>query len=516
MPRLPGKAAPIFLSVLSGTLVFLSFPDPGLSFLAWAAFIPLLLALPGRSAKDAFFYGLLTGLAANCGVLYWIFPMIRFNTGSLLQACVCLLLLAGYLALYFGAWALALRSAGRRTSSVLLYSLFAAALWVALEYARTHFLTGFPWALLGYSQWRFIPLIQISEFTGVYGVSFLIIFVNVLAARIFTTQRYSALIPVLPALALIVLWGYSARTEYAAPHGAKTTIAVIQGNIDQYKKWDEAYEQEIIDTYSSLVREASALRPALVVWPETAVPGFLPVDRRLYSWVSGLARETGAYQLAGTPFNDGGRDSYNSVLLFGPQGGLAGWHKKTHLIPFGEYVPLRKILEPFFGILNALGDFNRGDEHNVLAAGSLKWGPSICSENFFGGIVRRFVRNGADILVNQTNDAWFFRTSAPAQHFIMNVFRAVENRRTVVVSGNTGISGIVAPSGEVGRQLPIFTRGYFTAEVAPCRTVTFYTRWGDVFALLCVTAAAAAFFAFLRAGKSGRRTPDAPTGAPIA
>lgn len=475
-------------------MLALSFPAANLFPLAWIALVPLLSLIPARTATRAGLLGFATGTLASAGILYWIFPMIQFNTGSWLQALVCLAALSAYLGLYYGVWSfvLGLFSTGL---SVLRYSFISAALWVSLEFLRSYFLTGFPWALLGFSQWEFIPIIQVSEYTGVYGVSFLIVLVNTVVARLVVTRRFLQLLPFAAAMAAVALCGrlLLERNYFSPP--PYMHIALLQGNIDQYKKWDDAYGQEIIDVYTDLARKASAAKPELIIWPETAVPGFLPADPRLFSWVSGVARQTGAYQMAGAPYNNGGRDSYNASFLFGPEGEFIAAHRKTHLVPFGEYVPMRKALEPFFGVLNQLGDFSRGSDNTVLPVKSIFWGPTICSENFFGDVVRKFVRNGADVLVNQTNDAWFFRTAAAEQHFIMNVFRAVENRRTVVVCGNTGISGIVEPSGRISRRLEPFKRGYLLARVAPAKGLTFYSRWGDFFAALCI---AAVFFALFR------------------
>jgi apolipoprotein N-acyltransferase len=263
-------------------------------------------------------------------------------------------------------------------------------------------------------------------------------------------------------------------------------VGVVQPSIDQYKKWDQAYEQEIKDTYSDLLDTLSESNPDIIIWPETAVPGFLPANRELYGWVRSIAKKTGAYNLIGAPYNNGDNEFYNASILFGPEGEMLGVHKKTHLVPFGEYVPFRSELAPYFGILNTLGDFKWGKNYDAFAVKSIMWASTICSENFFCGTVRRFVLNGAEIIVNQTNDAWFLKTAAAQQHFIMNVFRAIENRRPIVVAGNTGISGVVSPAGDISQQTELFERTVFTAKVSPSRKITFYTKYGDIFSQLCI------------------------------
>jgi apolipoprotein N-acyltransferase len=266
-------------------------------------------------------------------------------------------------------------------------------------------------------------------------------------------------------------------------------VAVIQGNIDQYKKWDNAYKDEIIDDYTALVKKASLSKPDLIIWPETAVPGLLPADPRLFSWVNRICQETATFHVIGAPYFNGGGAYYNASFLFGPDGEIIDWHKKIHLVPFGEFVPLRKLLSPFFSYLDTMGDFSPGDGVSLFSVKSVLWGPTICSENFFGGIVRRTALSGAEILLNQTNDAWFFRTSAAELHFTMNVFRAVENRRAVVVSANTGISGVIEPSGRISKRTELFRTDYFVTSVGPSKKMTFYTRWGNIFSYLCILSA---------------------------
>ena len=518
------------LAVLSGILLFLSFPDTNLSYLAWVAFIPMLMAVEDTGLPGSFMLGFITGFTVNAGTLYWIYPMISFNTGSWFQALLCLVSISSYMALYYGVWAAALRlvmrssgddatidgrpettlDSGKTTGSVerfrwkrlwyhvyaskaqfplLRFSLLAAALWVSLEYLRSYLLTGFPWLLLGMSQWQNTSLIQICEFTGVYGISFMIIYANVGFARFFKTKKLASFTVVIAGLACVITLSYviKLRNDISAP--PYMSVAVLQGNIDQYKKWDSAYQAEIMKTYSELAVEASLHNPDLIVWPETAVPGYLPSNMYLYDWIREVTKETKTYNLIGSPYNNGDNEYFNGVLLFGPEGEMMGVHKKTHLVPFGEFVPFRKILEPYFGILNTLGDFTRGSDNNVFPVKSILCASTICSENFFGSTVRRFVLNGAEIIFNQTNDAWFFKTSAADQHFIMNVFRAVESRRTVVVAGNTGISGIISPGGAVKLRTKLFEKTYFIGKVTPSRYVTFYARYGDIFAQCCLAAA---------------------------
>jgi apolipoprotein N-acyltransferase len=481
------KTQSILLIILGGVLIFASFPHANMYLFAWIALIPLLLILAKKpnSLFRAFAAGFLTGFISNLGLIYWIYPTIKYNTNSWQLALTCLLLLSAYMSLYMGLWALLIQAV-RPTLSVFRFTLFAAALWVTLEYLRSYLFTGFPWVLLGYSQWKFLPVIQIAEYTGVFGVSFLIIWINVGIYRLIITKRWLSFAGLFITFIGILIFGWVRLNLNYYSKPPYITVAVIQGNIDQYKKWDTAYEKEIMQTYSDLVLDAAKHKPDLILWPETAIPGYLPSNAHLYVWINRLAKNTETYHLIGSPYYNSGMDYYNSIILFGPEGDILNWHHKTHLVPFGEYIPHRNWFQPFFGILNTLGDFSRGKELSTLSIKSVIWGTTICSENFFGDISRNLVKNGAEVLTNHTNDAWYFKTSAPYQHFIMNVFRAIENRRPVVVCGNTGVSGTVEPSGKISKTVPIFETTYFLTRIEPCSKITFYTKWNDLFAKACI------------------------------
>jgi apolipoprotein N-acyltransferase len=484
---MPKELKYIFISVLSGILLALSFPNSHLYLLAWIALIPLLYVTSQKTVLGAFWHGFVTGFIAYAVMMYWIYVTVKFNTNSWQQSFLCLFFLSCYLALYIGVWSL-LINAVNRSLSVLRFSVFAASTWVMLEYVRTYLLTGFPWNLLGYSQYKLLPVIQISEFTGVYGVSFLIVFVNVGLWQFIKTRRPLPFVTLAASLTLITVFGWQRLNSVYYSSPPYVTVAVMQPNIDQYKKFDSAYEAEIFNTLGELAKKAAEHKPDVIVWPETAIPGYLPSNAYMYAWVSTLARETNTYHLVGTPYYNGGADYYNATVVFSSNGELVGWHKKVHLVPFGEFIPFRKYLSKYFEILNTLGDFTRSRDITPLPVKSMFCGTTICSENFFGYISRTFTKKGAQFLTNQTNDAWFFKTSAPMQHFIMNVFRAIENRRSIVVCGNTGVSGAVEPSGYISMTVPIFTKTYFLTRVAPRDTLTFYTRFGDLFAMGCIAA----------------------------
>jgi apolipoprotein N-acyltransferase len=267
-------------------------------------------------------------------------------------------------------------------------------------------------------------------------------------------------------------------------------ISVIQGNISQQMKWDSAFKVATIDRYIALSRKAAGSKPHLIVWPETAMPFYFGYDAPLTSRVLKGIRLTAADYIISSPGfvrkEDHVEYRNRAFMLEAGRRNIADTYDKAHLVPFGEYVPLKKWL-PFLGKLVAqVGDFSAGEK-----GANLKWrehsiGMLICYELIFPYLAREATRNGADLLVNITNDAWYGRTSAPFQHFSMAVFRAVENRRALARAANTGISGFVDPTGKIMAASPIFEEAALTAKIPLIRVSTLYTRFGDWFSLICV------------------------------
>ena len=286
-------------------------------------------------------------------------------------------------------------------------------------------------------------------------------------------------------LICLVFGFYKLKNIGTSEHQNIRTVSILQGNIDQYKKWDEKYEQEILDTYTELATRPSSLAPDLIVWPESSVPGFLKNDKKLYNWISDIAQKTKTQHLVASNDYKNGK-LYNSAFLVTSDGKITGEYSKNHLVPFGEYMPLRNFLSKFIKVVNEIGEFSPGEKQNVVNSTDGKLGINICFEAIFPNEVRKSVKNGAEILVNLTNDAWYLKTSAPYQHFTMNVFRAVENRRFVVRAANTGVSGFIDPSGRIQSKTEIFTTTVLTDKIQPLQELTFYTKFGDIFAYLCI------------------------------
>jgi apolipoprotein N-acyltransferase len=485
-------------SVLSGLLLAASFPSLDLPFLSWFGLVPLLSVLQDRSRTQAFLLGGITGLVYFGGTIYWVTTSLHsYGHIPLLPASLLTLLLCAYCAVYPALFCAIAVHVSRLHSMLLVLALPTA--WTALELARTHIFSGFPWALLGYSQYRLLPVIQIADITGVYGVSFLIVLVNsVLWESIRDRKRLVPLLLCAALFGLVVVYGMHRMRTHEGPE--RIRIAVVQGNIEQDKKWDPAYQADVIAAYERLTRRALDGQPDLVIWPETATPFYFTGSGDNAAMTNDLRRFVASLKtplLTGSPTFEVRPDRLirlrNSAFLLNSDGSTGGAYHKHHLVPFGEYVPLRNIL--FFAkkMVEGSGDFQSGTEYTVMTmrvregGAGVPLGTVICYEIIFPDLVRRFVDHGARIMTTITNDAWFGRTSAPYQHFTMAVFRAVENHVPIARAANTGVSGFIDARGRILEMSDIFTEASIAHDIAPAARgrKTFYTRFGDVFAYLC-------------------------------
>ncbi|MBW2000510.1 MAG: apolipoprotein N-acyltransferase, partial [Deltaproteobacteria bacterium] len=285
-------------------------------------------------------------------------------------------------------------------------------------------------------------------------------------------------------------------------------VAVVQGNIDQSVKWDHNYQKKTMDIYTRLSLSAASFRPDLVVWPETSLPFFFQENNDLSKVVFEISKILDSDIIFGSPAyeREGNEVRYYNRVYYLPRGGNISFYDKVHLVPFGEYVPMKRFLPFVNRLVPAAGDFTPGRRIEPLKADLVSPGILICFEAIFPEIAREHVANGADILVNLTNDAWFGRTSAPFQHLSMAVFRAVENDRPLVRAANTGISAFIDPRGRIYAQSQLFQEAVLLAEVKRSNHGrTFYNRYGDVFVLLTLVLILIRLFAKLWYNKLFKR-----------
>ena len=499
--RLRQKLIEYSPSIASGLLVILAFPVFDFFFLAWIALLPLLISLWQRTPKEAFKAGYIFGIIYFFGTLYWIYHSITVFGGIPLIASLCIVfLLCLYLGLYPAIFSWLFISIIRKTKLPALF--IAPIVWVVLEFLKSYLFSGFPWASIGYSQYRFLHMIQVADITGIYGISFLVVAVNGAIFDIVLLKRRLREMPLYPlvysvagfitlAALLIFTLGYGVWRLGQNRESGTINVSVIQGNIEQDKKWEPAFQKEVFDIYADLSQKAAAASsPQLIIWPETSVPFLFDYDTANTEKFIQMQKGLGTYLLFGSVLvRERTKEKTlltNSALLLNRDGKPIYKYDKIHLVPFGEYVPLRSLLFFIDKIAVGIGDFVPGDSYLRAGADFGSFGTMICYEIIFPGLVRKFYAKGGDFIVTITNDAWFGSTAGPYQHFSMAVFRAVENRKPVVRAANTGISGFIDSSGRIISRTSLFTREFLPGQVKIDKTLTFYTKYGDLFSYACI------------------------------
>jgi len=488
--------SPLLCAVLSGVMLTASFPPGRLEWMVWFALVPLLWAVSDAPPGRAFRLGFVAGFAHSLTLIYWVVVTLQHYGGlNVFISIAVLLLFCAYLSLYPALFALITAKTGRSRFTVLLL----AATWVALEITRAKALSGFPWCLLGYSQYRHLLLIQVADLVGVYGISFLIVLANgMIYTLIFRPAAlknrgflWEGLI-ILCLAGMTLLYGHF-RLQGMVPGktpGEKRPIriAIIQANIDQSIKWNPEYQDKTLEVYARLTGSSLSFKPRLIVWPETAVPFFFQNHPELARRVLAMLRGSRTDLIFGSPAYDridGRIRYYNRAYHLSSGGMVAGYYDKVHLVPFGEYVPFKRFLPFIHRLVVAAGDFASGEKVAPITLPGVSAGVLICFEVIFPELARLQTREGAEILVNLTNDAWFGMTHAPHQHLSMAVFRAVENRRPMVRAANTGISAFIGPRGDILMRGGLFTEAVLIMDMAPLQTpMGFYTKHGDLFALV--------------------------------
>lgn len=484
----------IWLCLCSFSLLVLAFPQTDVWIFSWVALVPFLLALDGKRPITSFFIGYFLGILFFAGTLYWFVYVTRLGASLLIL----------YFGIYFAFFGLGYRLFSRQ--SILAKIIFLPSLWVGLEFIRGHLFTGFGWVNLGHSQYKILPLIQIADSTGVFGISFLIVAVNVLlkewlgakAGEADSIRKQRFLSAVIVSSLLILTVGYGFYRLGTKVSRETVSVAVIQANTPQELKWQKSAWPSIMKTYLDLTREAAGENPDIMIWPETAFPGFIWEAPQLFLDLRSFIAQLKVSLLLGvvTQLNDA---YYNSALLIDRDGEVIVQHDKLHLVPFGEYVPLRKVF-PFLSDIAPIGDFNAGDKFTlfpVLSRESEAKSPAgffsvlICFEDTVPEISAGFVRAGANLLINITNDAWFHDTKEPFLHMQDAVFRAVENRKYLIRAANTGVSCFIDSRGRVINRVEnkdkkaTYVSGYKIERVGLNNQKTFYTKYGDVFTYLC-------------------------------
>ena len=518
-------------AIVAGLLLAVSFPKQSIAGLAWIAPGLMLLAALGKRSGQAFRIGYVAGVAHYLASLYWLllipvawFPILGWAA------------LSAFLALYPAVWVwlcwklFPVKLTGEGPSTAwenwgeqfllvpwarrLVWALSGAALWVALEMTVSRFLGGFPWNLLGSSQYRIVPLIQIASFTGIYGVSFLLVWtsLSLLAAGMVIFRRpvkRSAWVAEisLPLLAVTALYASGYRTLLRPePQGPKLTVALVQPSIPQTLIWDPKENSYRFKQLLELSEQAAKSKPDLMIWPEAALPKKLRYDEETHAAVTGLARRHKMWMIVGSDDAEPRRnatsetdnDYFNSSFLISSEGELVQRYNKRNLVIFGEYIPLLDWL-PFLKYVTPIdGGFTPGDQVVPFELKDLKVKVSvlICFEDVFPHLAREYVSDDTDFLVNLTNNGWFGEGAAQWQHAAAAIFRAVENGVPLVRCSNNGLTCWVDAHGRLRQifedeQHGIYGPGFMIARIpvlAPGekRAPTYYRLHGDVFGWGCV------------------------------
>jgi len=489
-----------YLAGLSGALLALALPPLPTGPLAWVALVPFLMAIEGASPGRAARIGFALGLVYHVGALYWI----AFHVEIPWPLSILSWLLASViLALYTMVAAFGVRVAARWTGRAWAWTL--PPIWVATEYARYTTEFAFPWSTIGHTQAGLLGLIQQADIWGVLGVSFWLCVLNVVAYRAVAAAlaaerrrpwQYAG------AFVLIVLatatYGRFRLNELPA-QPATTRIALVQPNVDMETKWASGTGLDrTVDILRSQTLQIEPKSVDLVIWPETAIPDYvvygLPsaynipgrvVNPRYRAMLGEILGHTGVPLVTGTPAYDYEREEpFNSAAVIMPESLTVQTYDKRFLVPFGERVPYSR----FLGFLDRLdlgiAHWTPGRSANLLRTPAGSFGVAICFESVFPGIMRQFVREGADFLVVVTNDAWFGRTSLIYQHAEFAAFRAIESRVWIARAANTGISAFFDPWGRMVEKTPVFRQRTLTGTIGRREGTTLYLRWGDWIARL--------------------------------
>jgi len=476
------------LAIASGILFALAFPDSGFGWLIFVAPIPLFLALAGaQKAWHAFFLGWISQWIAWLMMVPWVVRVMShygglpYVTGVLIFVAMCAIL-ALYGAL-FGVIVYRIRP-GEHFHRWLLLPLA----WAAIEYARTYLLTGFPWNLIAAAIVDYTPLVQFDRVAGPYALGALILLVPTTIAWLIATRPRGMhlVIVVLPVIILCFVWwatGIVAEKLIVRPRvGPTYTAALVQPNIPQEMRWSGSSLMEIFQRMMDMTGSAVRSGASVVIWPESTVPLSYSTTDFYRNAIEALSRQSAVDIILGSVAEDPVDPNrvWNAAFLVSG-GKTIGHYDKIRLVPFGEYVPLRKMLFFAHKLVHEVGNFEFGTKDTPLV-GRLRYGPAICYEIVYPQIARTQVMHGADVLVTITNDAWYDGTSAPRQHLNQARLRAVETDRYLLRSGTTGISAFVDPTGRIVEEIPMNRQGIIYARFQPRHTTTLYVRLGDWFA----------------------------------
>ena len=473
------------LSILSGILIGLAYPPSPLGFLAWFGLIPLIHIILNSSIFNSLKYSYVTGLIVNSITVYWF----GLNSGAgFATAIISMIAAILYLSIFWLILGLVCSWYHQKTG----YGLFVfSLLWVSIEYLRSFGPLSFPWINLGLTQTFSLPLIQIADVTGTMGISFWIVMLNIIIYLAINSKRIEKKILSIGVLLLTVIFllGFF-RISIIQNKDILNNIstAIVQPNIDPNLKWEENFRDRIFNTMDSLHIKAIEHNPDFILWPEAALPTYLRLNYSTKRSILKKVKESNIPLLTGTPDrnkrNGGQIDYYNAAMLIKPDGSTKMYYK-MHLVPFAESIPFANYFSALKKLNFGQANFKAGSKYTIFNVKNIPFANLICYESSIPKIVRKFVNLGAKFITIETNDSWCGHSSGVYQHFQIAKLRAVENRIPIARSANTGISALILPTGRVDRKIPFDKQEILVASV-PIRNISsFYTKYGDWFALIC-------------------------------
>ncbi|XPV77771.1 MAG: apolipoprotein N-acyltransferase [Desulfovibrio sp.] len=486
MHYLPAVLFTLLCSVLGYANIWLQIPLATLVL----PLVLIWLATTASSSRKAFLLGWLFAGVSYSGVLYWVtFPIMQYGGLPLIAAAPCAIALGATLGLCYALYALFIHRTYLKNKGMPFY-IASGILWTGLEYFTNFILTGFPWGTLTAAFVDLPYLAQGASLFGAYGLSGILVFITATLLHPFFVEKRPTLLAAsvaLSTLALLLGYGYMQckRTDIGSEKNVR--VAIAQPNVDQSKKWDPIFKISTIDTYSNLskqaVKEHPETPPEMIVWPETGLPFYMQETNQYTAEVRLLARGLKTAIIAGSPgftlFADR-TDIFNRASFINSDGKITSWYDKEHLVPFGEFLPLERYLPfkesiPYDLFFQGVGNFVAGKSQLLMKSPNLALGMLICYEAIFPELAQKRVEQGADVLINISNDAWFDGTSGPLQHFALARLRSIEQRRWLVRATNTGVSAFIDPVGRINTVLPQYIATQTSALIKPVTERTFFS-----------------------------------------
>lgn len=473
------------LSVLSGILIGLSYPPSPLGFLAWFGLIPLIHILLNSSIVNSIKWSFITGIIVNIITVYWL----GLNSGAgLASAIISMVAAILYLSIFWMLFGF-LSSWHHKMTGYGLSLL--PLLWVSIEYLRSFGPLSFPWINLALTQTFSLPLIQIADVTGSMGISFWIVVLNVIiyiAINSKGAEKYILSIGALLLLVIFLLGFFRISSIQNKDSENEVRAAIVQPNIDPNLKWEQNFRDSIFNTMDSLHNEAIKLDPDFILWPEAALPTYLRINYSNRRSILQKVKKSNIPLLTGTPDRIKRRDNqidyYNASMFIKPDGSTKMYYK-MHLVPFAESIPFSNYFPSLKKLNFGQANWTAGSEYTIFNVDNIAFANLICYESSIPKIARKFVNLGAKFITIETNDSWCGHSSGVYQHFQIAKMRAVENRIPIARSANTGVSALILPTGKVNKKIPFNKQEVFLASIPIKNIPSFYTKYGDWFALIC-------------------------------